>query len=111
MLAIASMPSCVRRAPSGLPEEGIASEYALKLAGRRTASGEIYRPSSLTAAHRTLSFGTCVNVFSRDSGLAVQVRVNDRGPFVARRIIDLSSAAARAIGLRGLAFVTLSHCN
>ncbi len=110
MVLLLTMPGCVRRVPSGLPDEGIASEYALKLAGRRTANGEVYRPSSLTAAHRTLSFGMCVSVFSRETGLTVQVRINDRGPFVSGRIIDLSSAAARAIGLNGLALVTLSRC-
>jgi rare lipoprotein A len=64
-------------------------------------------PGALTAAHRTLPFGTRVTVFNRDNGRSVVVRINDRGPFVHGRVIDLSPAAARALGVDGLARVSL----
>jgi rare lipoprotein A len=65
-------------------------------------------PGAMTAAHRTLPFGTSVTVVNNRNGRAVVVRINDRGPFVAGRVIDLSPAAARAIGVSGLAPVSLS---
>jgi rare lipoprotein A len=64
-------------------------------------------PGALTAAHRTLPFGTEVTVINHDNGRAVVVRINDRGPFVRGRVIDLSPAAARALGVDGLAAVSL----
>ena len=67
--------------------------------GPMTASGERYNPGGLTAAHRTLPFGTRVRVTSQNTGKSVVVRINDRGPFVGGRAIDLSISAARAIGL------------
>jgi rare lipoprotein A len=67
--------------------------------GPLTANGERYNPSGLTAAHRTLPFGTRVRVTSPNTGRSVVVRINDRGPFIGGRIIDLSVGAARAIGL------------
>jgi rare lipoprotein A len=76
--------------------------------GGRTASGEHMRAGELTAAHRTLPFGTRVTVVNRSNGRSVVVRINDRGPFVRGRVIDLSPAAARAIGVGGLARVSLS---
>ena len=79
---------------------GIASWYGGRFHGRRTANGEIFNKHELTAAHRTLPFGTLVNVTSIDTGQSVQVRINDRGPFIQGRIIDLSAAAADAIGLK-----------
>ena len=82
---------------------GIASVYS----DRETASGEAMNPGALTAAHRTLPFGTEVTVINRDNGRSVVVRINDRGPFVRGRVIDLSPAAARAIGVDGLAQVSL----
>jgi rare lipoprotein A len=82
---------------------GIASVYL----DRQTASGEAMDPGALTAAHRTLPFGTEVTVINRDNGRAVVVRINDRGPFVRGRVIDLSPAAARALGVDGLAAVSL----
>jgi rare lipoprotein A len=96
-------------AAAGLAEEGLASWYGGKFQGRRTASGEIFDTHRLTAAHRSLPFGTRVLVTSLENGRSVEVRINDRGPFVAGRIIDLSLAAARAIGLagRGVAAVRL----
>jgi rare lipoprotein A len=80
-------------------EKGLASWYGEPYHGRRTASGEIYDMHRLTAAHRSLAFGTFVRVTRRDTGERVEVRINDRGPFVEGRIIDLSFAAAKRIGL------------
>jgi len=79
-------------------EVGLASYYHDSLAGNRTANGEIYDPSAPTAAHKTLPLGTVVDVVRRD-GRAVRVRINDRGPFVAGRIIDLSRGAATLLGM------------
>ncbi len=83
----------------GWTEKGIASWYGDPYHGRRTASGEVYDMHAMTAAHKSLPFGTVVNVDRRDTGAEVTVRINDRGPFIAGRIIDLSYAAARVIGL------------
>jgi len=80
-------------------ETGIATYYASSLAGRRTASGERYDPSQLTAAHRRLPFGTLVEVRRRDGKRSVVVRINDRGPYVGNRVIDLSRRAAEALGI------------
>ena len=80
-------------------EKGIASWYGEPYHGRRTASGEIYDMHQLTAAHKTLAFGTKVKVNRRDTGADVVVRINDRGPFIEGRIIDLSFAAAKKIDL------------
>jgi rare lipoprotein A len=77
---------------------GVASWYGAKFAGHRTASGERFDPSDYTAAHRTLPFGTRVRVTDAD-GDSVVVRINDRGPFARGRVIDLSQAAARELGL------------
>ena len=77
----------------------IATHYGKEFAGRRTASGERFNPGAMTAAHRTLPFGTKVRVTNSRSGQSVIVRINDRGPFVKGRSIDLSSGAARAIGM------------
>jgi len=92
----------------GASQSGKASWYGPGFHGRRTASGEVFNTHSLTAAHKTLPFGTNVRVTSRATGRSVVVRINDRGPFVRGRIIDLSRASARAIGLAGLSDVTLS---
>jgi rare lipoprotein A len=83
---------------------GIASVYS----DHRTASGETMNPGAMTAAHRTLPFGTEVTVFNHSNGRSAVVRINDRGPFVRGRVIDLSPAAARALGVDGLAKVSLS---
>jgi rare lipoprotein A len=90
-------------------QSGIASVYGNGdgYGGRKTASGEIMRPKLLTAAHRSLPFGTRVRVSNRRNGRAVVVKINDRGPFIRGRVIDLSPAAARALGFSGLARVTL----
>ncbi|HEY4059588.1 MAG TPA: septal ring lytic transglycosylase RlpA family protein [Kofleriaceae bacterium] len=90
-------------------QTGMASWYGNELAGHKTANGERFDPSKLTAAHRTLRFGTMVKVTTVKTGRSVVVRINDRGPFSKNRIIDLSEAAARAIGMidAGSARVTL----
>ncbi len=75
-------------------EMGMASFYSDKFEGQQTASGEIYKASKMTAAHRTLPFGTRVKVTNLSNNRSVTVTVNDRGPFVKDRIIDLSKAAA-----------------
>ncbi|WP_230981235.1 septal ring lytic transglycosylase RlpA family protein [Echinicola salinicaeni] len=83
----------------GRSEKGLASYYANKFNGRKTASGERYSHSKLTAAHRTLPFGTIVKVENLKNGKTVKVRINDRGPFVSGRVIDLSKKAARKINM------------
>jgi rare lipoprotein A len=97
-----------RQVPSGPPapgwtEEGIASWYGGRdgFEGKPTASGETYDSSLLTAAHRELPLGTVVDVTNLDNDRTVRVRINDRGPFVFGRVIDLSRAAAEKIGLLG----------
>jgi rare lipoprotein A len=82
-------------------ETGLASWYGHPYHGRASASGEIYDMEQMTAAHRTLPFGTMVRVHDLDNEKNVEVRINDRGPFVDGRIIDLSHAAARAIEMIG----------
>lgn len=86
-------------------QSGIASVYAYS--GGRSASGERASPSGLTAAHRTLPFGTRVRVTNTSNGRSVVVRINDRGPFVRGRIIDLTPAGAHQLGFSGLAHVTV----
>jgi rare lipoprotein A len=83
---------------AGAEETGAASWYGHPYHGRRTASGEVYDMNDLTAAHRSLPLGTRLMVTNLDTGQAVEVRVNDRGPLVEDRILDLSYAAARLIG-------------
>ena len=82
-------------------EEGLASYYGSEFNGRPTSSGEIYDMNQMTAAHRTLPFNTKIRVTSLSSGKVVLVRVNDRGPFKEDRIIDLSLAAAKELGMVG----------
>lgn len=80
-------------------EYGLASWYGSEYAGNRTASGEIFNPHKLTAAHKTLPFSTIVRVTNLENGKSVVVRINDRGPFIPGRIIDLSHAAAGRIDM------------
>ena len=80
-------------------QQGMASYYADALHGRPTASGEPYNKNALSAAHKTLPFGTRVRVSNPDNGKSVIVTVNDRGPFVKGRIIDLSRAAAQTLDM------------
>lgn len=102
----------VVRAPgTGEPTEvGTASWYGIAERGRPTASGELMDPGKMTAAHPSLPFGTVVRVTDIDSGRTIEVRINDRGPFVHDRIIDLSHEAARRLGIleRGVAPVRLA---
>jgi rare lipoprotein A len=91
---------------SALAEAGIASVYAYN--GEKTANGERANPRQLTAAHKSLPFGTMVKVTNKHNGRTVTVRINDRGPFVRGRVIDLTPAAASQLGFSGLAPVTLS---
>ncbi|MGA7373819.1 MAG: septal ring lytic transglycosylase RlpA family protein [Methyloceanibacter sp.] len=85
----------------------VATYYGKEFAGQRTASGEKFNPGAMTAAHRTLPFGTRVRVTNSHNGRSVIVRINDRGPFVKGRSIDLSSGAARAIGMGSAANVRI----
>lgn len=87
--------------PGGYIEEGVASWYGVPFNGRRTSNGEIYDMHTFTAAHRTLPFNCMVRVTNLDNGKQTEVRINDRGPFVANRVIDLSLAAAQAIEMWG----------
>lgn len=87
---------------------GIASWYGGKWHGRRTASGERFNQHALTAAHKTLPLGTRVHVRNLDNGRSVVVTINDRGPFVRNRVIDLSRGAARAISMAGTERVELT---
>ena len=84
---------------AGVIDTGLASWYGERFQGRRTASGERFDLHQFTAAHRTLPFGTRVRVHNLDNGREVVVRINDRGPFKGGRVIDLSRAAAAAIGI------------
>ena len=92
---------------------GMASYYGNELAGNRTASGERFDPGELTAAHRSLPFGSMVRVTNTSNGDSVIVRINDRGPFSHGRVIDVSHAAAREIGMHrsGTARVKLALLN
>ncbi len=87
-------------------EQGIASVYKH---GRRTANGERFQPGDLTAAHRRLPFNSRVRVINRRNNKSVVVRINDRGPFVRGRIIDLTPAGAKVIGFSGLASVIVER--
>lgn len=82
-------------------EEGLASWYGGKFNGRKTASGEIFDTNKFTAAHKTLPFGTVVKVINLENNKSTIIRINDRGPFIKGRIIDLSRAAAAEIGMLG----------
>ncbi len=84
-------------------QSGIASIYS----GERTANGEYAHPDKMTAAHRSLPFGTRVKVTNHSNGRSVFVRINDRGPYIVGRVIDLTPAAARALVFSGLTTVTL----
>jgi len=87
-------------------QSGIASVYSTE-SGTKTASGTRLDPGALTAAHRTLAFGTKVRVTNAGNGRSIVVTINDRGPFVRGRVIDLTPASAHAIGVSGIAHVRL----
>lgn len=107
MLAEPSGPPFVTPRPprteeAGSPVQGgEASYYGEELAGNRTANGETFDPNAMTAAHRTLPFGSRIRVTNLDTGRAVVVRINDRGPYAGRRVIDLSRGAAEKVGMTG----------
>jgi rare lipoprotein A len=88
-------------------QRGAASWYGPGFHGRKTASGERFNANAMTAAHRSLPFGTKVRVVSERTGRSVTVRINDRGPFHGGRIIDLAAAPARALGIAGTTYVSL----
>jgi len=90
-------------------QQGQASWYGPGFHGRRTASGEIFDTRAMTAAHRTLPFGTQIRVTNRKTGRSAVVRINDRGPYAHGRIIDLSKASAEALGISGVAPVELTR--
>ena len=90
-------------------QSGKASWYGPGFHGRRTASGERFNTNDMTAAHKTLPFGTRVKVTNKKTGQSVVVRINDRGPYAHGRVIDLSKASARAIRISGVADVTLNR--
>jgi rare lipoprotein A len=102
-IGLSILAGCASTAEPGAASDdaavGIASYYADRFHGRRTASGELYDRNAMTAAHRRLPFGTRVRVINLENGQAVDVRINDRGPFVAGRVIDVSYAAARQLGM------------
>ena len=95
----ACAPYHARRKPIQYDATGVASWYGPGFAGHKTACGERYKPSAMTAAHKTLPFGTSVKVTNLENDKSVVVRINDRGPYVDGRIIDLSNAAAKKIGV------------
>jgi rare lipoprotein A len=88
-------------------QSGQASWYGPGFHGRQTASGERFNSNDMTAAHKTLPFGTKIKVTNKQTGKSIVVRINDRGPYAKDRVIDLSEASAQAIGLSGIADVAL----
>ena len=101
LAACSSQPPAKTAATSSGGERGLASWYGKEFDGLPTASGETFRPEKISAAHRTLPLGTVVDVTNEKNGRTVRVKINDRGPFVAGRIVDLSKAAAQEIGSVG----------
>jgi len=97
----------ISQAYSPRSESGVASVYSTE-SGSGTASGQKLDPEALTAAHRTLPFGTKVRVTNKNNGRSVVVTINDRGPFVSGRVIDVTPAGARALGFSGLTQVMLN---
>ena len=87
-----------------------ATWYGNELRGNRTASGEMFNPDGLTAAHKSLPFGTCLVVGNPRTGRTVVVRINDRGPFTKGMTLDLSAGAARAIGMHSTQKVSMKRC-
>ena len=108
-MRMAVLALCALVCLEGAAKAEIATYYGQEFAGRRTASGEKFNPSAMTAAHRTLRFGTRVRVTNSRNGRSIIVRINDRGPFVRGRIIDVTPAAAQALGFSGLTQVTVER--
>ncbi len=107
LLSIVICSGCSKK----IVETGKASFYADKFAGRKTASGAVFKQNKLTAAHKTLPFGTKVKVKNQANGKTVKVLINDRGPFVQGRIIDLSKKAAQRLDMvnAGVSNVTIKY--
>ena len=101
VISCASIPRSGLDYPVGYRETGVASWYGAEFHGRPTANGETYNMYGLTAAHRLMPLGTTIRVTERETGRSVTVKVNDRGPFVRGRILDLSYGAAKALGMTG----------
>lgn len=101
------LPAAAQGEVPAFAREGVASWYGPGFAGKLTASGEVFDPGELTAAHRTLPFNTHLRVTNVANGRSVVVRINDRGPFKGARIIDLSRAAAERIGMIGSGTATV----
>ena len=89
-------------------QKGVASWYGPGFYGKKTANGERFNTNDLTAAHKTLPFGTKLRVTNERTGKSAVVRINDRGPYAHGRVIDLSKAAAEAVGIEGVGQVTLA---
>jgi rare lipoprotein A len=106
-IVVSQLPLAHLTGASAQDQAGVASVYSTE-SGGGTASGEKLNPQALTAAHRSLPFGTKVKVTNKHNGNSVVVRINDRGPFVRGRVIDLTPAAARVLGFSGLTQVTLN---
>ena len=105
LFSVCTAPS-MTRANNNHSQSGVASVYSTS-SGSRTSNGARLSPGALTAAHRSLPFGTKVRVTNKNNGRSVVVTINDRGPFVRGRVIDLTPAAAHALGFSGLAPVNL----
>ena len=110
VIAAASAAALLVFTPAAFAQCGGASWYGPGFHGKRAASGQIFNQNAMTAAHRTLPFGTKVQVTDQRTGKSVEVTINDRGPFHGKRIIDLSKAAASALGFqnRGVTSVCLA---
>lgn len=102
--AVQAKEPTLTKTPDSVVKTIITTYYAKKFEGRKTSSGERYRASKFTAAHRTLPFGTMVRVKNIRTGKAVTVRINDRGPFSKKFSLDLSQSAAKALGIYRLGY-------
>ena len=114
LLVAACAPKAVPVAkPADGIADGLASFYGEGFDGKLTANGEHFNRNAMTAAHKTLPFGTCVEVTSVETGRTVRVRINDRGPYAKGRVIDLSEGAARKLGIieKGVSQVRLQRCD
>jgi rare lipoprotein A len=117
LLLATGLTACAGRAPPlefpGASQEGVASYYGARFHGRQTANGERFDMHAMTAAHPSLPFDTRVRVTHLDSGRQIVVRINDRGPFIKGRIIDLSRSAAEKLGMirSGVARVRVERLN
>lgn len=111
VLAAASVAAVLAFTPAAFAQCGGASWYGPGFNGKLAASGEVFNENAMTAAHRSLPFGTKVDVTDQSTGKTVQVTINDRGPFHGKRIIDLSKAAAAALGFqqKGVTSVCLAQ--